>query len=647
MDLSQQVNIKGFPIEDLSVRDVEILQKKAAECRSMAVKMTTVANSGHPAGSLSSMEMYLMAYGVADITPLNCNSIDRDFLVISHGHTSPGAYSVLSCYGFMDQEDVVSHFRQAGSPYQGHVEREVPGIDWGSGNLGQGLSAGTGYALSQKIRGYDGHVFVLGSDGEQTKGQIAEARRMAVSEELNNITVLLDWNHIQISGRTDDIMPADLHALWEADGWHVMECDGHSVSGIYQCMRDARLKDKPVVIFCHTTMGKGVAFMEGVPDYHGKAATGDNYKRALSDLGDAENDVEKYLEKRNSEKLPEGRKIDPFETNIDTGVPVDYKSDEITDNRSAFGKALADIGSLNYLKDGRTPLVVFDCDLAGSVKTSSFEQKCPQWFIEAGIQEHSVATCSGASSLGGIIPFWADFGVFGLSEVYNQQRLNDINGTNLKLALTHVGLDVGEDGMTHQCIDYVGLMRNMFGWKLVVPADPNQTDRLVRWMTADAGNICIAMGRSKVPVLTDEEGRVFFTGDYTFEYGKYDLLRNGEHGAIMAMGCMVPRAVEAASILKREGFSVKVYNVSCPLEIDEKALADAAETGFILTLEDHNEFSGMGSVIASYFGKNRSEAVIEVTGVSRYGQSGRSDEVLDNMGLSVDHIVERIKRIKG
>src|SRR6056297_3105136 len=192
MDLSRQVNIKGFPMDDLSVRDVEILQKQAAECRSMAVKMTTVANSGHPAGSLSSMEMYLIAYGVADITPLNCNSIDRDFLVISHGHTSPAAYSVLSCYGFMDPEDVVSHFRQAGSPYQGHVEREVPGIDWGSGNLGQGLSAGVGYALGQRALDRKRSVFVLGSDGEQTKGQISEARRMAVSLGLKNLTVLID-----------------------------------------------------------------------------------------------------------------------------------------------------------------------------------------------------------------------------------------------------------------------------------------------------------------------------------------------------------------------------------------------------------------------------------------------------------------------
>ncbi|HPI98763.1 MAG TPA: transketolase, partial [Synergistales bacterium] len=280
------VDLTGFPVEELPGETVGKLSEAARIGRAMSLLMTTVADSGHPAGSLSSMEMYLMAYGVADLNPENCDSHDRDYVVISHGHTSPGAYSALSYYGFIQPGEVLSHFRQSGSPFQGHVEREVPGIDWGTGNLGQGLSAAVGYALAQKARGYHGKVYLLGSDGEQTKGQIAEARRIAIKQGLSNITALLDWNHIQISGKTDDIMPANIPLLWKTDGWEVLECDGHSFQEIYRSLLKASEMDSPVLILCHTVMGKGVSFMENTPEYHGKAVPrGDLFTEAMRELG--------------------------------------------------------------------------------------------------------------------------------------------------------------------------------------------------------------------------------------------------------------------------------------------------------------------------------------------------------------------------
>lgn len=633
-----KITLTDFPTEDLSQDQIDILSEAARKCRAMAVTMTTVAGSGHPAGSLSSMEMYIMTYSVADLSPLNFRSRDRDYVLVSHGHTSPGAYSALSYYGFVDPWDVMAHFRQAGSPFQGHVEREVPGIDWGTGNLGQGLSAGVGYALSQKSRGYDGRVFVLSSDGEQTKGQIAEARRIAVKQGLSNLTVLIDYNHIQISGRTEEIMQADLRLLWKADGWDVLECDGHSFRDIYSSLLQASGSEVPTVILCHTTMGKGVSFMENIPEYHGKAVSGELYLQALKELGEDPGILEKAVDLR-SGSFPPGIKLSMPAINLVSPDPVDYPSDAKTDNRSAFGKALSDVGILNYKFPGRTPILVFDCDLASSVKTLSFAESCPEWFIQAGIQEHSVATVAGAASAGGVVSLWADFGVFGLCEAYNQQRLNDINNSNLKLVLTHVGLDVGEDGMTHQCIDYVGLLRNTFGWKLVVPADPNQTDRITRWSICERGNICLAMGRSKTDIITDEDGIPCFSGKYAFTYGRYDLVRNGTSGAILAMGSMFPKAFKAWQILKNMGIEVKLYNVSCPLEVDVESLKEAASTGAILTCEDHNVNSGMGSIVASKMASLGLQSRIVSMGVHRYGTSGASSEVFKHMGLDVDDIV--------
>ena len=133
-------------------------------------------------------------------------------------------------------------------------------------------------------------------------------------------------------------------------------------------------------------------------------------------------------------------------------------------------------------------------------------------FFESGIQEHHAATASGAISREGFAAFFSTFGIFGVTEVFNQMRLNDINHTNLKLVCTHLGLDVGEDGQTHQCIDYIGLLQNLFGFSVFLPADPNQTDRIVRYVAERPGNFFVGMGRSKLPAILDESGQPAFSG---------------------------------------------------------------------------------------------------------------------------------------
>lgn len=639
------ISLSGFPVEELDGQTTATLQEAARKCRAWAVTMPAVANSGHPAGSLSSMEMFLTAYAVADITPANCDGFDRDFLVVSHGHTSPGAYAALGYLGFIDPAQAMAHFRNAGSPFQGHVEREVPGVDWGTGNLGQGLSAGVGFALAQRARKHEGRVYVLMGDGEQVKGQNAEARRVAAKEGLA-LTVLVDYNHIQISGVIEDIMPSKIRELWEADGWNVLDCDGHDIQALYAAARAASESSLPTVILCHTVMGKGVSFMEGIPDYHGKAATGELYQQAMAELGAEPTLLEEALKTR-KEELPRGREIPRYTLSVDPGKPRTYHADKKTDNRSAFGNALADVGAANYGNGDRTPILAFDCDLAGSVKLDAFQKACPDWFIQMGIQEHATATVSGAASAAGVVGIWADFGVFGLAEAYNQQRLNDINHANAKLALTHVGLDVGEDGMTHQNIDYVGLLRNTYGWKLVMAADPNQTDRATRWALSSWGNTCLAMGRSKLPTITDEEGKPFFGEKYTFRYGALDFLREGTDVTLLAMGHMAYRAIEAREILAKQGISARVVHASSPLAIDTEELIRAVSTGAVVTYEDHNVNSGLGSIVAATLMEKGVSVRFKALGVTRYGDSGRSDDVMARMGLSPEDLAAAASTLLG
>ena len=641
MLFDKAVKINSFQWEKLPQAEERQLDKAAQVCKGLAVAMVARANSGHPAGALSSMKMYMAAYGAANVTPQNCDSLDRDFVVISHGHTSAAAYATLAYYGFVDAFDAVNEFRRTGSRFQGHVERMVPGIDWGSGCLGQGLSAGAGFALAQKARGYDGRVYVLMGDGEQPKGQIAEARRLIAAQKLANVTALIDVNDIQISGRCGDVMPVHIKELWEADGWRTISCDGDSFAELYASLKAARAAWQPVAVLCRTTMGKGVSFMEDTPDYHGKAASGDLYLQAMKELGQP--DLVALAAERKKAKFSAARAVKPFEATLDPGTPKVYGASDATDNRSAFGSALAEVGQLNYKKAGRAPVLVFDCDLAGSVKTGEFAKKCPDNFIQCGIQENTTATATGAASVGGVVPVWAEFGVFGLAEAYNQQRMNDVNRAGEKLVLTHVGLDVGEDGMTHQCIDYVSLMSNFFNWKLVVPADPNQTDRATRWALKTPGNVCLAMGRGKLPTLC-ANGKPLLARD--FKYGEAVKVREGSDAAILALGAMAGRAVQAAELLERRGIHAAVYAVSCPLEIDRAALTEAFRTGTVLTVEDHNVNSGMGSLWLARAEELGLRAAARRLGVHRYGDSGPSEEVYAAMGLSADAIAATLEELK-
>ncbi len=643
--MNDLANLRGFVADELNDAQVAILEGAARRARAHAVVMTSVAASGHPAGALSSMDLFVTVLASADFTPeLFGGTHDRDHIVVSHGHTSAGWYAALGLFNFLDVEEALAHFRQAGSPYQGHVERGVPGVDWGTGNLGQGLSAGVGFAIASRALGHDRHTYVLMGDGEQVKGQIAEARRVAHKRELGNITAVVDWNNIQISGTCQEIMPADLRALWEADGFKVYECDGHDYNALYKTLKEARNDGVPSVVLAKTVMGKGVSFMENKCDFHGKAAVGGEIAQALGELGEPES---LYAEAKNRrfEALPQEVLFLEEKVELDLGQPITYEADARKDNRGAFGAALADVAGKNKDVAGRTPILAFDCDLAGSVKLDAFARVAPERFIQAGIQEHNVATLVGAASVAGVVPVWADFGVFGIDEAYNQQRLNDTNRANAKLVLTHVGLDVGEDGMTHQCIDYVSLLRNCFGWKLVVPADPNQTDLATRWLLTEPGNICLAMGRSVLPIVTKDDGTPFFGKGYTFKYGGIDVIRKGADVNILAMGHMVSRALAAREILRREKIDAQVLHCACPLAMNVDELLWLMRKRPLVTCEDHHVDTGMGAIVAMNFGRKGKSVPMVNMGVTRYGDSGSAEDVLFRMKLAPEDIARSAKEL--
>ncbi len=634
---------QDFTQEKLSAERIQELQALATQCRGDILKMTTLATCGHPGGSMSSIDLYLTVWCHAKVDPQDPFNPDRDRIVVSHGHTAPGVFAALGRLGYFNVEDAVAHFRQTNSPFEGHVEREVPGVEWGTGNLGQGLSALLGMGIGCRLQNRDVQLYCFMGDGEQQKGQISEARRFAVKFGMNNTTVFIDYNRLQISGNIEKVMPHNIKADWEADGWKVIEIDGHNYQEIYQAIRQAHQIPAPVMILAHTVMSKGVAFMENDHKWHGTALPVDECRKALALLG-LPDDIDSLVQRRKTHDPAVQLTSRPhLSVKVDQGTPRNYSATDKTDNRSGWGTALDDLMAAN---NGKIPVAVFDCDLASSVKTTNVIKNYPTSFFQGGIQEHNTAAIAGACSSEGVLTFFADFGVFGVAETYNQHRLNDINGSNYKVVCTHVGLDVGEDGKTHQSIDYVGAFQNFYGFKVLVPADPNQTDRATRYAAATTGNFLLAMGRSKMSMILAEDGKPFYGEGYQFVYGKADLLRNGNAAAIIAMGGMVSRALKAQEKLKAQGVEVMVLSMACPTDPDIEAIKKAAATGLIVTLEDHNVRTGLGSIVANVIAEQSLPCKLAKLGIQRYGSSGVPDELYASQGLDPDSVVKTLLREK-
>lgn len=617
------------------------LEARANAARRDILTMTTLAGVGHPGGSMSTIDMLLTAMERSDLRPGNHDAFYRDHVVISHGHVSPAVYAALAQYGFIDRDAVLSTFRLAGSLYQGHIERYLPGVDWTTGNLGQGLAAACGFALALKKGGDAAHtVYVLCSDGEHAKGQVAEARHFAAHHGLDNLVVLIDRNGLQINGSVFDIMRVNITQEYLAAGWNVLEIDGHDVSAIQGALDAASsTAGVPTCIVGSTVLGKGVSFMENDPAYHGSALKESAYVQALAELGH-QPDLERVRRRRAAhvKGSPQRRPMHASH-DVDPGARRVYAQDVLTDMRSAWGQALVDIGARNG------NVLVFDCDLADSVKTKGFAEAFPDRFVQAGVQEHATATIAGAASTSDQLVFWADYGAFAVDEVYNQHRLNGINDANLKTVCTHCGIDVGEDGPTHQVVDTIGLLRNLPGARVLLPADPNQADAMTRSMATTPGSVFMLMGRSKIPVLQDEAGEPFFGAGYTFTPGAWDWLREGRDGLIAAWGVMTWRALAAAEQAEQHGIDVGVVSIPSLEPPSHDTLTRLRRAPWVVTVEDHWAETGIGGWLSVLCMRHGITPRMTHLGPTELPFSGAANDVYAIMGLDAAGILAAVRRM--
>ncbi|WP_366923812.1 transketolase family protein [Metallumcola ferriviriculae] len=301
--------------------------------------------------------------------------------------------------------------------------------------------------------------------------------------------------------------------------------------------------------------------------------------------------------------------------------------------REAYGKALVELGKSNG------NVVVLDADLSKSTKTALFAKEFPERFFDMGIAEQNMIGTAAGLAQGGKIPFASSFAVFATGRAFEQVR-NSVcyPKVNVKIAATHAGVTVGEDGGSHQSIEDIAIMRVLPNMTVIVPADAEEAKQAVFHAAETEGPFYIRLGRSGVPVIHG--------GQYRFQLGKAEVMKQGKDAAVVACGLMVAEALAAADMLAADGIDIEVINSATIKPLDGKTIAAAAEkTGAVVTAEEHSIIGGLGSAVSELLGECCPVPVERVGVTDKFGESGAPGELLEHFGLTADEIAKAVKRV--
>lgn len=299
--------------------------------------------------------------------------------------------------------------------------------------------------------------------------------------------------------------------------------------------------------------------------------------------------------------------------------------------REAFGEGLVALGA------EMPNLVVLDADLAAATKTGMFKKAYPERFFDCGIAEQNMIGVAAGLAAAGKVPVASSFAMFASGRAYEQIR-NSVGypHLNVKIGATHAGISVGEDGATHQCCEDLALMRTIPGMTVLNPADYVEAGQVLRAAVKMEGPVYMRFGRLAIPTI--------FDSTYRFEIGKGVQLTEGTDVTLIATGLLVGEAIKAAELLKNEGISVRVINMATIKPLDKEIVAKAAaETGLIVTAEEHSIIGGLGSAVAEAVCESTPVPVVRVGVEDEYGKSGPAAELLEVFGLCAANLAARVR----
>ncbi len=607
---------------------VPALRNIATRLRIESVLATTESASGHPSTCCSAADIVAaLFFAEMRFDPKNPQLATADRFVLSKGHAAPLLYAAWAEAGYVARRDLLN-LRKIDSDLEGHPTPRLPFVDVATGSLGQGLCAGVGIALNARRIASDYRTYVLMGDGETAEGSVWEAASVASGEKLDSLCAIVDVNALGQSGPTQ--FGHDMEAFrvrWAAFGWHAIVVDGHDMPAILAALDEARAtKDRPTVLLARTEKGKGISFMEGKPGWHGRAVKkGEELDAALAEL------TAQLVAGGDEVPVPPMPAAPKAAVAAGAIAAPAYALGAQVATREAFGDAIAKLGA----QDAR--IVALDADVKNSTFSEKFEQRADKSrFYQNFIAEQVMIGAAMGLASRGAIPFPSTFAAF-LTRAYDFIRMAAISNLNIKMAGSHAGVSIGEDGPSQMALEDLAMMRAQPNITVFYPCDAVSTERLVALMAATPGPAYMRTSRPKTPVV--------YGPDETFTVGGLKVLRSSEAdvATVIGAGITVFEALAAHDQLKAAGVAIRVVDLYSVQPVDAAALIACAKAtgGRLITVEDHYAAGGIGDAVAAAV----APAGFTVTrlAVREIPRSGKPEELVDRYGISARHIVQAVR----
>ena len=603
--------------------DPELWRELGQQLRVDSIRAAAVPKSGHPTSSMSAAD--LMAVLLAKHLRYDFDKPDdprNDHLIFSKGHASPLLYSVFKAAGAITDEELLT-FRKFGSRLEGHPTPKIPWVDVATGSLGQGLPISVGVALAgKKLDRLPYRVWCLCGDSELAEGSMWEAFEHAAFTGLDNLTAILDINRLGQRGETMHGWDLDSYRRRvEAFGWAAIEVDGHDVEAIDRAYEEARsTTGRPTAIIARTIKGKGVKAVENKDGWHGKAL--DDPESAIAELG-GERNLVVHVHKPEGDAQPH-----TFETGT-LELPRYELGTEVA-TRKAYGDALLALGK------GRGDVVALDGEVSNSTYAEEFAKAFPDRYFEMYIAEQQMVAAAVGLHVRKWVPFASTFAAF-FSRAYDFVRMAAISQANIRLAGSHAGVSIGEDGPSQMALEDLASFRAVHGSTVLYPSDANQTAKLVAAMADLDGISFIRTTRGATPVI--------YSPDEEFPVGGAKVVREGDDVTLVGAGITLHEALEAADALAEEGVSAQVLDLYSLKPVDADVLRDAVEaTGRrVVVAEDHWPEGGLGETVLSALAGE--ELAFEHLAVREMPGSGKPDELLAAAGIDADAIAAAARKL--
>jgi transketolase len=602
------------------MEDSNFFRQLGQQLRVDSIRSSDAAGSGHPTSSMSAAD--IIAVLLANHLHYDFDRPDdprNDHLIFSKGHASPLYYSMLKAAGAITDEELLT-FRRLGSRLEGHPTPVLPWVDVATGSLGQGLPIGVGVALAgRRLEQLPYRVWVLCGDSEMAEGSMWEAFEHAAYCRLPNLTAIIDVNRL---GQTRETMHG-----WDLDsyanralafGWHAIEIDGHDVDAIDHALTEAaQTTDKPTVIVARTVKGKGASEVENLQGKHGKPLS--DPAKAIAELG-GERHLRVEVAKPQGDATP--RHIDPGHNVV---WPRWGPDDEVA-TRRAYGEALAALGA------ERADIVALDGEVSNSTYSEIFAKAHPDRYFEMFIAEQQLVAAAVGLQVRGFRPFASTFAAF-FTRAYDFVRMAAISRAHICLVGSHVGVAIGEDGPSQMALEDLAAFRAVHSSIVLYPSDPNQAAALVRLMADHPGIAYMRTTRGATPTI--------YGPDERFEIGGSRVLRASDEDQVTLVGAGVTlhEALKAADALGEQGVAARVIDLYSVKPTDAETLRQAAaDTGAIVTVEDHWPEGGLGDAVLGALAEVESVRVRKLA-VNIMPGSGKPEELLHKVGIDAEAIV--------